>query len=182
MPSITLADALIKAVDNLVDTITGKLPRNSTTTQVVEQLMDIFKVQAKKATCKARTQRILQEQVQAQRVLAEAQRVMTKEHQQQALTPLDIPDLEIEEITNHNITRNQGAPMILQDNNNDNDNDHVHPPLANTLQQHQTGTLMQEYMLHMMELLGVKTAPFMPQQAALRKYPPQFLCNFANST
>jgi hypothetical protein len=43
--------ALIKAADNLVDTITGQLPRNSTTTQVVE-LMDIFKVQVKKATCK----------------------------------------------------------------------------------------------------------------------------------
>jgi hypothetical protein len=36
MLSITPANALIKAADNLVDTITGQLPRNGTTTQVVE--------------------------------------------------------------------------------------------------------------------------------------------------
>ena len=59
MPTITLADALIKVADNLVDTILGNLPPNTTTAQAVEQLMDIFKVQAEKATCKARTARIL---------------------------------------------------------------------------------------------------------------------------
>jgi hypothetical protein len=81
MPSITPADALIKSADNLVYTISGQLPRNSTTTQAVEPLMGILKVQAKKATCKTRTQQILREQAQAQKVLAEAQRVMTNEHQ-----------------------------------------------------------------------------------------------------
>ncbi len=59
MPTITPADALIKAADNLVDTILENLPLNTTTAQGVEQLMDIFKVQAKKATCKARIARIL---------------------------------------------------------------------------------------------------------------------------
>jgi hypothetical protein len=59
MPTITPADALIKAADNLVDTILGNLPPNTTTAQAVEQLMDIFKVQAKKTTCKAITARIL---------------------------------------------------------------------------------------------------------------------------
>ncbi len=102
MPTITPADALIKVADNLVDTILGNLPMNTTTAQAVKQLMDIFKVQAKKATCKARTARILREQAQAQRVLAEAQRVMTKEHQRQAITPNEIPDLEIEEIPDSN--------------------------------------------------------------------------------
>ncbi len=32
-----------------------------------------------------------------------------------------------------------------------------------------------------MELPSTKTAPFNPQQAALQKYPLQFLCNFANA-
>jgi hypothetical protein len=39
---------------------------------------------------------------------------------------------------------------------------------------------MQEYTLHMLELVG-GIAPFTPQQAALRKYPLQFLCDFANA-
>ena len=50
MPTITPADALIKAVDNLVDVITDQLPKNSVTADAVEQLMEIYKLQAKKAT------------------------------------------------------------------------------------------------------------------------------------
>ena len=59
MPNITPADALIKAVDNLVNVIKGQLPKNSITVDAVEQLMEIYKIQAKKATCKAQTQRVL---------------------------------------------------------------------------------------------------------------------------
>ena len=62
MPSFTLADALIKAADNLVDTINGIIPKNMVTSDAVEQLMEIYKIQAEKATCKARTQRVLREQ------------------------------------------------------------------------------------------------------------------------
>ena len=42
MPTITLADALIKAADYLVDVITGQLPKNSVTADAVEQLMEIY--------------------------------------------------------------------------------------------------------------------------------------------
>ncbi len=117
--------------------------------------------------------------MQAQRVFNKAQRVMTKEQRRQEITPTEIPDLEIAEISNLNNNRNQGAMMILQEDN-DND-DYIQPPAANTHQQQQSRTLMQEYMLHMMELPGTKTAPFNPQQAASHKYPLQFLCNFANA-
>jgi hypothetical protein len=41
--------------------------------------------------------------------------------------------------------------------------------------------LTQEYMMHMMELLGNKVTPFTPQQAASQKYPLQFLYNLANA-
>jgi hypothetical protein len=134
MPTITMADALIKAAANLVDTILGNLPPNTTTAQAAEQLMGIFKVQAKKTKCKARTARILREQVQAQRVLAEAQRMMTEEK----ITPNEIPDLETEEMPVSNVNRNQQTPMISQDN--DNDDDYIRPPAANTQQQQQTRT------------------------------------------
>ncbi len=97
--------------------------------------------------------------MQAQRVLAEAQRVMTNKHQWQALTPTNITELKTEEITNHNITRDRQAPMISQDHKNNDDN--VRPLSAIMQQQHQTLTLTQEYMLHMMELLG-RISPFTP--------------------
>jgi len=41
MPSFTPADALIKAADNLVDTINGIIPKNMVTLDAVEQLMEI---------------------------------------------------------------------------------------------------------------------------------------------
>ncbi len=63
MPNFTPVDALIKAADNLVDTINGIMLKNSVTLDAVEQLMEIYNIQAKKATCKARTQRVLWEQV-----------------------------------------------------------------------------------------------------------------------
>ena len=66
MPTITPTDALIKAADNLVDAINDRLPKNKVTADAVEQLLDIFKVQAKKTTCKAHTQRVLREAPQAQ--------------------------------------------------------------------------------------------------------------------
>jgi hypothetical protein len=115
----------------------------------------------------------------AQKVFAEAQRVMTKEQQRQEITPTEIPDLEIEEIPSYNNNRNWGAPMILHNDNDD--DDYIQPLAANRQQQWQTGTSTQEYMLHMMELPGTKTAPFNPQQAASGKYPLQFLWDFANA-
>jgi hypothetical protein len=77
MPTIMLADALIKAPDNLVHAILGHLPKNSITANAVKQLMEIYKIQADQATCKARAQRLLKEQALAQRVAKEHQAVET---------------------------------------------------------------------------------------------------------
>ncbi len=154
MWSITMADvALIKAADNLVDTITGQLPRNSTTTQVVE-LMDIFKVQVKKATCKQEHNWSYENKPKLKGSILKLkgwwQMNISNRHQPST----NIPNLETEDITNHNITRNWGAPMISQDNGNN--NDYACPLSANMQQQCQTQTLTQEYTLHMMELLAEK--------------------------
>jgi len=67
MPTITPADALIKAADNLIDVITGLLPKNSVTADAVEQLTEI----QDKSVGKARAQRVLRENAQAQRVAEE---------------------------------------------------------------------------------------------------------------
>jgi hypothetical protein len=71
MPAIAPTDALIKAADKLVDAINDRLPKNKVTADAVEQLLDIFKLQAKKTTCDAHTQRVLREAAQAQRVATE---------------------------------------------------------------------------------------------------------------
>ena len=175
MPNITPADALIKAADALTDTILGNFPTNTMTAHAVEQLMDIFKVQAEKATCEARTARILREQAQAQRVLSEEQRVIYEKQ----TTPPDNPNLEIEEIRTRNNNNMRGVPMISQD---EYEHDEINqPPAANTRLQRQTRTLTQEYLMHMMELPGERSAPFNAQQASLRQYPLHFLCGFAGA-
>jgi hypothetical protein len=61
MPTITPADALIKATNNLCNVISNKLPKNSVRADAVEQLMEIYKIKAKKAVCEAQTQRALRE-------------------------------------------------------------------------------------------------------------------------
>jgi len=88
MPTITPADALIKAADNLVDVITGQPPKNSVTADAVEQLMEIYKLQAKKATCDARAQRLLRETAQAQRVAEEQSSTTTSQAFPQVPTPI----------------------------------------------------------------------------------------------
>ena len=108
MPTITPADALIKAADNLVDVIMGQLPKNSITADAVEQLMEIYKIQAEKATCEARTQRVLRENAQAQRV-ADEQQTVPQQH------PTSFPVLEVEDIYSPGFSNTRGTPAISQD-------------------------------------------------------------------
>jgi hypothetical protein len=155
MPNFTPADALIKAADNLVDTINGIMPKNSVTLDVVEQLIEIYKIQAKKATCKAQTQSVLWEQVQAQRV--KEQQLAAEQQASPHNSPTSSPDFEAETYLDMDIGTLQGTPIISQDNKED-----ISHPAANTQQQRQIQTLTQDYMLHMMEIPGY-TTPFTPQ-------------------
>ena len=155
MPSVTPADALIKAADNLVDTINGIIPKHPVTSDAVTQLMEIYKIAAEKATCEARTQRVLREQAQAQRV--KEQQLVAAQQASTLNTPTVFPDLEVDLYPDTDIGLLQGTPIISQDK--DNDTSH---PAANTRQQRQIRTLTQDYMLHMMEIPGY-TAPFSPR-------------------
>jgi hypothetical protein len=168
---ITLADALIKAADNLVDVILGQLPKNSITADAVEQLMEIYKIEAKKATYKAQAQRVLREQVQAQRVMAE-QQAQVPQPTSPKQNPASFPSFEVEDSANKPKKARGGHNIISQDDDS--------PPSSNTCQQLQLRMLTQDYMLHMIEIPGY-TAPFTPAQASCCKYPLQFLCDFANA-
>ncbi len=66
MPTITLADALIKAADKLVDAISGVIPKNSITEDAVLQLMSIYRQQALEASDAASAQRVLRRLAESQ--------------------------------------------------------------------------------------------------------------------
>ncbi len=53
-------------------------------------------------------------------------------------------------------------------------------PTANTRQQRKGQTITQDCLFHMMDIPGL-TKPFSNQQAASRKYPLKFLCDFASA-
>jgi hypothetical protein len=124
MPSITPADALIKAADNPVDTISGLMTKNSVTVDAVKQLMEIYKIQAEKAMCKVQTQRVLQEQAQAQWV--EEQQLAAQQHASSQNSPRSLLSLEVNEYPDLDIGTLE-TPIILQDNKED-----ISPPAANT--------------------------------------------------
>jgi hypothetical protein len=171
MPNLTPVDALIKAADNLVDTINGIIPKNSVTLDAVEQLMKIYKIQAQKATCKAQTQRVLWEQAQAQRV--KEQQLVAEQQASPQNSPTSFSNLEVNTYPDMDIGSLQGTPIISQDSKED-----ISHPAANTRQQRQIQTLTQDYMLHMMEIPGY-TTPFTPKQAASQTFPLQILCDLA---
>ncbi len=71
MPSLTPLDALIRAADNLTDAISGLIPTSTVTADAVDQLMEIYKQQARATRDAATAQRVLRESVQAERVIEE---------------------------------------------------------------------------------------------------------------
>jgi hypothetical protein len=72
MPSFTPADALLRAANNLTASITGAMPHNNVTTDAVDQLLKIFKLQATAANNKLNQQRQQQHKAHTQKTLNEA--------------------------------------------------------------------------------------------------------------
>jgi hypothetical protein len=68
MPTLPPSDALIRAADNLTNAIAGIIPPPNITTDAIDQLINIFKLQAEKEKDVATDQRVLKERAQAERV------------------------------------------------------------------------------------------------------------------
>ncbi len=146
MPTITPADALIRAADDLTDALAGVVPPPNITPDVVDQLMRIFKQQAEKAKDDATTQRVLKE-------CTRDERVHNEELNQPAI-PSPLPPLEVT-YPAIDVGTLQGTPVISQDDDN-----LIHStPSANTRFQRQVRTLTQDYLYHMMDIPGI-TKPF----------------------
>jgi hypothetical protein len=180
MPTLTPSDALICASDNLTDAIAGIIPPPNMTTDAIDQLINIFKLQAKKDKGAATAQSVLKEHAQAERVGTKTKdhnpsmAPTTKPTTTTVTTPMSFPPLEVE-YPNLDTGMLQGTPMTSQDKMGNNS-----PPAANTCLQRKVQTITQDYLFHLMDTPGLPR-PFTNQQAASRKYPLQFLCDFANA-
>jgi hypothetical protein len=102
MLTLTPSDALIRAADNLTNAIAGIIPPPNITTDAIDQLINIFKLQAEKEEDAATAQRVLKERAQAEKVGTK-----TKDHSPSTAptakpttttitSPMSFPPLEVE--------------------------------------------------------------------------------------
>jgi hypothetical protein len=183
MPSLTPADALIRAAENLTTALAGVTPPPSMTTDAIALLINIFKTQTKKEKDEATLQRVLRENAQAERVLNETMAPPTSSTNKpvdgptspQINTTTTYPPLEIKEFPEMDVGTLRGTPIT-----NPGNNPNSSQPSANTQYQRKVRTITQDYLFHLMD------TSFLPQQqlftnkqASSRKYPLQFLCDFA---
>jgi hypothetical protein len=160
----------------LTDAIAGIIPPPNITTDAIDQLINIFKLQATKNKDAASAQRVLKERAQAARMSNETneQSSTTEPTTTTTTTPMSFPPLELE-YPNLDTGMLQGTPMISQDEMGGNSS-----PAANICRQQKVRTITQDYLFRLMdtpELLQL----FTNQHAASCRYPLQFLCNFANA-
>jgi hypothetical protein len=120
MPTLTPSDALIRAANNLTNAIAGIIPPPNIITDAIDQLINIFKLQAEKEKDVATAQRVLKEHAQVERVGTK-----TKDHSPSTApaakpttttvtTPMSFPPLEVE-YSDLNTGMLQEIPMTSQD-------------------------------------------------------------------
>ncbi len=178
-PSFTSHDALIEAADKLTSAIKWVLPADNATRTGIAALLDIFTQQANVAKDMIKEQRAQQSKASSQRVQTETrteaaaeQRVHPNATQKAAVTTT--PAFEYS-----NDAPATNAPVITQDEDDKEDK----PPAtsyARKLRSQTTRSMTDEWLYSMMEFPGITTT-VNPQMAASRKYPIQFLCNYANA-
>jgi hypothetical protein len=177
----------------LTSAITRVLPTNTVTRNGITALLDIFTQQANVAKDKIEEQRVRQYKAAAQRVQTEKQSEASSQQtlhpaatetvaeqrvEATAVTPSHTPTFEYSNDGSANNT-----PIITQD---DDDEDKETPveSYAKKLRSHTTRTMTDEWLYSMMEfdfsaITGATSIT--PRLTASRKYPMQFLCDYANA-
>jgi hypothetical protein len=155
MPTLTPSNALICAANNLTNAIAGIIPPPNITTDAIDQLINIFKLQAEKEKDAATAQRVLKECAQAERVGTK-----TKDHSPSTApiakpttttvtTPTSFPPLKVE-YPDLNTGMLRETPTMSQDEMGNNSS-----PAANTCLQRKVQTIMQDYLFHLMDTPGL---------------------------
>ena len=117
MPTITPADALIRTADYLTDAIAGLVPTPTCMMDAVDQLMIIFKQQAREANDAATAQMVLRERAHAERVIEEERQ--ENDTPEPAQTQITSPPIFEHEETNDCPALPQGIPQITQEEYDD---------------------------------------------------------------
>ena len=143
MPSLTPANALIRAADDLTTALAGVIPPPSMTTDAIAQLINIFKMQAEKMKDEATLQRVLRENAQAERV---RNKTVVAPFSPQTTATNTYPPLEIEEYPKMDVGTPQGTPVSYPE-----DNSTSSQPADNTRHQRKVRTITQDYLFHLMD-------------------------------
>ncbi len=134
----------------------------------INQLMHIFKQQAKTAKKDATVQRVLKECTHTERVHTKADPnptpTTTPSTVPTAKATTTFPELQIE-YPDIDVGQPQLTLVVSQD-----DYESVSPPSPNTPHQRKDRTITEDFLFHMMDLPNL-TQPFTNKQAALRKFP-----------
>ena len=172
-PLFTVNDALILAADNLATAINGAIPNDTATQAGIRQLLDIFKKQANSAKDTVTAQRVSMNKAAIQRVHEETEQANSSNAR--TATPAEEGGFKVEEYNTNNDLQQPQIPMVLQDKNN---------VSASTAPQRtrtrSTRSMTDKFLYHMMEIPGI-VQEVTARATASRKYPMQFLCNYANA-
>jgi hypothetical protein len=129
MPTPTPADALIQAADNSTSAIADVIPPPNMTTDAINQLMYIFKQQAKTTKNDATVQRVLNKRAHAKRVCTKAEPIPTHTATPRAVPTVNptttSPELEMD-YPDIDVWLTRQTPLVSQDDYNS-----VSPPSAN---------------------------------------------------
>jgi len=161
-PTITTSDALLKAADDLSQAVKGVIPQTGATMEALEKLVDIFKQQAKEKEDSATRQRVRKERALTQRVRTET-RQATKE-----MLPTYTPQ-EPQGISKSIPKISQNEKCVEKE---------VDGPATRTRARTAT-RYTQDVLLHIAN--AGREAKVTAKSAASKKYPIQFLCDYAGA-
>ena len=171
MPTLTPADALIKAADDLTAAIAGNIPPSTITDNAITQLLQIFKQQANSTNDAVSAQRVLTDRAQRQRVHNEEVPTATPTRTSSTITASNRTTSTITVPTAVPTTNTEFPPLEIEETITTADT----TPASNTRHQQRLRTITQDCAFHLTEA----TSQFNPQQARSRQYPLQFLIDWA---
>ena len=170
MPTLTNADALLKAANDMQTALWGGVAQASETTVAIEKLMEIFKQNAtreKSMQMEAGTRR--QQMHEAQRQRAQTEDAESNTTNDWNVISQDELDSDTEDLLD------EGPPELVPP-----DPKAPQAPAYNTRSQASTRSITQEVMLMTMDISSA-AKKITPSQAASRKYPLEFLCEYAEA-
>jgi hypothetical protein len=170
MPTLTNADALLNAANDMQTALWGGIAQTNDTKVAIEKLMEIFKQNAEREQRTQEhigTQRVQMQEAQRQRVQIE--QTTGEDENFRATITQDEEDSDMESIIDDE------PPELVPP-----DPKAQQAPAFNTRARAGTRSITQEVMLMTLDISSA-SKKITPSQAASRKYPLEFLCEYAGA-